>query len=71
MNPVRHQRTKHIDTLYYAIRSWILNRSIKLQYCSMDKMITDGLTKPLGGPAFKSPESICSPYLVTISTNNI
>ena len=53
-NPINHQRTKHVDVRYHAIRGWITDQSIRLVYCPTDEMIADGLTKPLGTVKFKT-----------------
>lgn len=46
-NPVFHARTKHIDIQHHYIRDEIAEGRIKLIYVPTDKMVVDGLTKPL------------------------
>jgi len=47
LNPVHHQRTKHIDTRVSFLREHIKDRDIKLVYCPTGDMIADIFTKAL------------------------
>lgn len=47
-------RTKHIDVKFYFIKDLIKKEKFICEYCPTDKMIADGLTKPL--PASKMEE---------------
>jgi hypothetical protein len=42
-----HARTKHIDLCYHFIQDVVKKGDIKLQYCPMDDMMVDILTKVL------------------------
>jgi hypothetical protein len=42
-----HARTKHIDICYHFIQDMVKKGYIKLQYCPMDDMMADILTKAL------------------------
>lgn len=46
-NPVFHARTKHIDIQHHCIRDEVAEGRIELTYVLTDKMVADGLTKPL------------------------
>ena len=46
-NPVFHSRTKHIQVRYHAIREYIENGEIRVQFLPTDRMLADGLTKGL------------------------
>ena len=46
-NPVFHARTKHIGIQHHYIRDEVAEGSIELTYVPTDKMVADGLTKPL------------------------
>ncbi|KAL2886815.1 Retrovirus-related Pol polyprotein from transposon TNT 1-94 [Ceratocystis lukuohia] len=47
-------KTKHIDVQYHAIKEWIREGKIKLEYVSTEKMLADGFTKPLNAQKFKT-----------------
>ena len=46
-NPEHHARTKHIDIQYHFIRNCVEDGRLKLEYCSTEDMVADGLTKAL------------------------
>ena len=46
-NPVLHDKSKHIEILYFYIQDMIQKGAIKLQYVSTDEQVADVLTKPL------------------------
>ena len=46
-NPVRHNRTKHIDIRYHFIREAVEDGTVRLTYCPTKDMVADILTKPL------------------------
>jgi len=46
-NPEHHARTKHIDIQYHFVRNCVEDGSLKLEYCSTENMVADGLTKAL------------------------
>ena len=52
-NPVSHGRTKHIDIRYHFIREAIQERKIFLEYCPIEDMLADLLTKPIPKARFK------------------
>ncbi|KKF92138.1 Endonuclease [Ceratocystis platani] len=47
-------RTKHIDVQFYAIKDWIREGKIELEYVTTDKMLADGFTKPLSAQKFNN-----------------
>lgn len=48
-NPVNHPGTKHIAVRYFAIRDWIQEDRLKVDYLPTSEMLADALTKPLNG----------------------
>ncbi len=46
-NPTQHVRTKHIDVQHHFVREWVENGEVTFEYCSMEKMVVDVLTKAL------------------------
>src|SRR5579862_9168308 len=46
-NPEHYARTKHINIQYHFIRNCMKNERLKLEYCSTEDMVADGLTKAL------------------------
>jgi transposase InsO family protein len=52
-NPVFHSRTKHIQVRYHAIRDFVEQGEIELQYIPTDAMLADGLTKALDRVKFE------------------
>src|SRR5579862_7493172 len=46
-NPEHHARTKHIDIQYHFIRNCVEDERLKLEYCSTEDIVADGLTKAL------------------------
>jgi len=46
-NPIRNERSKHIDVRFHFIREKVNNKEIEIKYCSTDKMVADIMTKPL------------------------
>ena len=51
-NPVLHTRTKHIDIQHHYIRDEVSSGRISLIYTPTEKMLADGLTKPLSHVKF-------------------
>ena len=49
-NPIMHQRTKHINIKYHAIREMIINDFIELEHIGTENMIADALTKSVPYP---------------------
>ena len=45
-NPVMHTRTKHINIHYHYDREALVEGTIDLQYCPIEIMVADILTKP-------------------------
>jgi hypothetical protein len=52
-NPEYHARSKHIDVQWHFVREKIQEEVVTLNYLPTDKMVADGLTKPLGKEKFK------------------
>jgi hypothetical protein len=48
-NPVNHPGTKHIAVRYFAVRDWIHEGRLKVEYMKTSEMLADALTKPLNG----------------------
>ena len=46
-------RTKHIDIKYFFLSDRIKNGDMQLKKVGTEKMIADGLTKPLQGTPFR------------------
>jgi len=47
LNPIHHQKTKHIDTRVSFLREHIKENDIKLVYCPTGDMVADIFTKAL------------------------
>src|SRR5204862_509530 len=47
-NPEYYARTKRIDIQYHFIRNCVKEGRTQLEYCPMENMVADGLTKLLG-----------------------
>jgi hypothetical protein len=52
-NPEYHARSKHIDVQWHFVREKIQEKLVTLNYLPTDRMVADGLTKPLGKEKFK------------------
>lgn len=48
-NPITHNRSKHIDVKYHAIREAVENGQVELLYLETKNMLADCMTKPLNG----------------------
>ncbi|KAL0379240.1 UNVERIFIED_CONTAM: Retrovirus-related Pol polyprotein from transposon RE1 [Sesamum radiatum] len=46
-NPIQHNRTKHIDIKYHALREATTRGDIELKYCSTEEQLADMFTKAL------------------------
>ncbi len=46
-NPTHHARTKHIDVQHYFVQEQVENGEIRFEYCPMEHMVADVLTKAL------------------------
>ena len=46
-----HSKSRHVRVKWAFFRQDYAKRTLKLRYCSTDKMVADLLTKPLGGKA--------------------
>ena len=51
-NPQFHGRTKHIEIKYHFTRELVSTNVVQLQYCPMEEMIADMLTKGLSYDQF-------------------
>ncbi len=51
-NPEKHSRSKHIGVQYHYSRQLVEYKKIRLDYCPIEDMLADVLTKPLGSRAF-------------------
>ena len=45
-NPIKHDRSKHIDVKYNFVRDYVMKNKINISYISTDKNIADIMTKP-------------------------
>jgi hypothetical protein len=52
-NPVKHERTKHVDIAFHFVRQRTGTGEVQLVYLPTKKMIADMLTKPLPKRAFQ------------------
>ena len=52
-NSMFHDKSKHIEILYFYIRDMVQKEAIKLQYVSTDEQFVDVLTKPLSRIKFE------------------
>jgi hypothetical protein len=50
--PVNRKASRHIDTRKHFIGQLVEDKSIELEQCTTDNMVTDVLTKGLPAPAF-------------------
>ncbi|KAL4348689.1 hypothetical protein GQ457_17G010100 [Hibiscus cannabinus] len=46
-NPISHDRSKHIDTIYHFIREHIANKEVELKFVKTQDQVADIFTKPL------------------------
>ena len=51
-NPQYHAWTKHIAIQHHYVREVVKAGKIKIEYIPTNKMLANGLTKPLAGLAF-------------------
>ena len=47
MNPVHHDRTKHVEMRYHYVRDMVQRRVVELQFVPTDEQVADVLTKLL------------------------
>ena len=47
VNPVFHDRTKHVEIKYHYIKDMVLRKAIQLRYISTNEQTANILTKPL------------------------
>ena len=52
INPVQHDRTKHVEMKYHYVREMVQRRAVELQYIPTDQQIAEVLTKLLGRGKF-------------------
>ena len=53
INPAHDRRLKHVDIRYHFIREFVETDKVNIMYISIDNMIADILTKPLGSTKFE------------------
>ena len=53
-HPSYHNKTKHIDVKFHAIRKYVANKAVSISYISTKDNIADLCTKALRGPALRS-----------------
>ena len=52
-NPIKHNRSKHIDIKYHFIRDEVENRRLEIQYVSTEDNVADVFTKPMSKIRFQ------------------
>ena len=52
MNPIRHDKTKHMEMKYHYVREMVQRRAVELRYVPTDEQIANVLTKSLGRGKF-------------------
>ena len=52
LEPVYHDRSKHIDTRFHFIRQCVQTEAIELEYVNIDEQLADILTKALARKRF-------------------
>ena len=62
MNPKFHGRAKHIDIRHHYVREQVSDKKISLKYCPSQGIITDILTKGLGGVQFNKLREMSGIY---------
>ena len=68
LNPVQHQRTKHIEIDVHFVRERIANNQLCVQFVSSTEQFADILTKGLSAPLFQSH---CSNLMLSSSDHDI
>ena len=53
VDPISHDKVKHIDIRYHFIREQVEDGIVKLEYVPTEDMLADFLTKAQPGPRFK------------------
>jgi hypothetical protein len=53
LNPIQHQRVKHIDIKVHFLKEHLRLKDCELVYCNTKEMIADIFTKPLGPNLFR------------------
>lgn len=54
-NPVLHDRSKHIDTMYHFIRDCVGGGQVTIEHFETRRQLLDILTKPLGRLRLSEP----------------
>jgi hypothetical protein len=53
VNPVCHDKSKHIEIKYHYVRDMVQKGAVRLQYIATDEQVADVLTKPLSRVKFE------------------
>ena len=48
MNPIQHDKMKHVEIKYHYVQEMVQRHAVELRYVPTDEQIVDVLTKPLG-----------------------
>ena len=52
INPVQHNKTKHVEMKYHYVREMVQRHAMQLRYIPTNEQIVDVLTKPLSQGKF-------------------
>ena len=53
MDPVHHERSKHINSRFHFLRDHVKKKTIVLEFCHTLDQVADIFTKPLTADAFR------------------
>ncbi len=53
-HPIASTRTKHIDVMHHFVRDRVTRKEVAFQYCKMEDMLADFMTKALSPVKFKA-----------------
>src|SRR5437868_5550453 len=68
-NPMHHAKTKHVDVRLHFIRDHIEKGTFNVEYCSMDNILADIMTKGLAHERHARLMGLIGIHNVTIAIN--